>query len=98
MSYDDWRNLAKVEKEKAAPKLKAATVTAQLNKAITALADGNFSASVDETTELVTALRSAFEKFGTFGALLAANSALPGKKVITIPGIIGNDEESEQAA
>lgn len=60
LTFDEWRQVEKPEKEPATPKLKAATVANQLDKALENIKAGTFVASEAEAAELYLKLKTLF--------------------------------------
>ncbi len=60
LTFDDWRNMAKAEKEKVEPKVKAATIAKKLGEVSAAMAAGKLVASVEELAELAAAAKALF--------------------------------------
>lgn len=60
LTFDEWRQLEKPAKEKAEPKVKAATVAKKLAEVQTAMAAGKLVASADELRELAEAAKALF--------------------------------------
>lgn len=60
LSFDEWRTLEKPSAEKAAPKVKAATVAKKLAEVKEALSAGKLVASLEELAELAAAAKALF--------------------------------------
>ncbi len=60
LTFDEWRQLEKPTKEKAEPKVKAATVAKKLAEVQTAMQAGKLVASADELRELAEAAKALF--------------------------------------
>jgi hypothetical protein len=60
LTFDEWRNLEKATKEKAEPKIKAATIAKKLAEVGAAMQAGKLVASAEELAELAEAAKALF--------------------------------------